>query len=394
MKKIILIFCALALIVSCTKQKYYDIPLNSDGTVYLTGVPTATTTGISTLDAGFSVTATFVTAKAGDVMNVELLQLQDVTGQATKQLLPMAGTQSTATVALVGTKLQATVTYTRDVAKMTKATDFVTVVFNGATDYNKLKVPMVPATTVSKPKVSGREIDVARTSETAYFNVTVVPNEAAYTGNLVVKMKNGNHAPYVAVTGSPFSGAQPYLVPISGTNFAANNDTMYYSFTATKGNYVDEIIYKVIVRDPYFYLKKTCVLTFGGSTAARNLLINAGVASTDVTGQLEVSSSLLLKGGTAWLAADPSHQIGFVPTTSDMYAANNLTAAKAAFNAAIPTITADPANPAYIYKMVLGPLASDVYYGMIKMVVTDPQARSVSIEYRIGDQYAHLLVIQ
>lgn len=394
MKKIILLLCALALIVSCTKQKYYDIPLNSDGTVYLTGVPTAATTGISTLDGGFSVTATFVTAQAGDVMNVELLQLQDVEGQATKQLLPMDGTQSTATVALVGTKLQATVSYTRDIAKMAIATDYVTVVFNGATDYAKLKVSMVPATTVSKPQVGTKAIDVARTSEIAYFNVTIAPMEAAYTGTLVVKMKNGVHAPLMDAPGSPFAMATPILVPISGDNFAAGKDTMYYTFTATKGAYVDVIPYTVIVRDPYFYLKKTNVLTFGGSKAAINLLINASVASTDVTGQLEVSSSLLLQGGTAWLAANPIHIIGFVPTTADMYAANNLIAAKAAYIAGTPTTTADPTKPAYIYKMVVGPLASDVYYGMIKMGVIDPQASSVSIEYRIGDQYAHLLVIQ
>ena len=76
MKKIILLLCALVLIVSCTKQKYYEIPRDANGNVILTGISSTTTTGISTLDGSFSVTATFATAKAGDVMDVELLQLQ------------------------------------------------------------------------------------------------------------------------------------------------------------------------------------------------------------------------------------------------------------------------------------------------------------------------------
>ena len=124
---------------------------------------------------------------------------------------------------------------------------------------------MVAATTTTKPKVSGKEVDVARTNETAFFNVSVSPKSGAYTGTLVAKRKNGKNGTLVDVTGSPFSGTQPFLVPISGTDFAAGKDTMYYTFTATAGSYTDAIDYTVIVRDPYFYLKKTGVtLTLGG----------------------------------------------------------------------------------------------------------------------------------
>ena len=391
MKKIILLLCALVLIVSCTKQPYYEIPLNADGTVYLTGVSSTTSTGISTLDGAFSVTATFATAKAGDVMHVELLQLQiPPSGGTTKQLLPMAGTQKQVTV---GSDMKSTVTYTRDEAKLTKATDYVTVIYNGATDYAKARVDMVPATTVSKPKVSGKEVEVARTSETAYFNVTVVPKAAAYTGNLVAKRKNGKNAQWVAVTGSPFSGSQPFLVPISGDDFAAGKDTMYYSFTATSGTYTDEVLSTIIVRDPYFYLKKSATLALGGPSAGRNLLINAAVAENATTANIAVSGSLILKGGSAWLAAGKT--IEFVPSTPAMYEANNSTNAITAFNAGIKSTTADPITGAgvFIFKIVNGPAASDVYYGLIKITSVLPGV-SASFEYRIGDQYAHLSVIK
>jgi hypothetical protein len=391
MKKIISLLCALVLIASCTKQPYYEIPLNPDGTVYLTGISSTTSTGISTLDGSFSVTATFATAKSGDVMNVELLQLQiPPTGGTSKQLLPMAGTQKTATV---GSDLKATVTYTRAEAKMNIATDYVTVIFSGATDYAKARVDMVPATTVSKPKVSGKEVDVARTAETAFFNVTVVPKAGAYTGTLVAKRKNGIAAAWVTVAGSPFSGAQPLLVPISGTDFAVGKDTMIYSFTATSGSYTDEVTSTIIVRDPYFYLKKTATLTLGGSSAGRNLLTNAAVAETAATANVAVSGSLILKGGSAWLAAGKT--ITFVPTTLAMYDANNTTTAIAAFNAGVPTATADPIAGAgvYIYKIVNGAAPTDVYYGLMKMTSVVPGV-SVTFEYRIGNQYAHLSVIQ
>ena len=391
MKKIIPILCALVLIVSCTKQPYYEIPTDANGKVILTGISSTTTTGISTLDNAFSATATFATAKTGDVMNVELLQLQiPPSGGTTKQLLPLAGTQKTVTV---GSDLKATVTYTRAEAKLTKATDYVTVIFSGATDYAKTRVDMVPATTVSKPKVSGKEVDVARTAETAYFNVTVVPKTGTYAGDLVVKMKNGNKAPWVTTTGSPFTGSQPFLVPISGTDFAVDKDTLYYSFTAASGALTDEILSTIIVRDPYFYLKKSATLTLGGSSAGRNLLINTAVAENAATAMVAVSGSLILKGGSAWLASGKT--IEFVPATLAMYDANNSANSIAAFIAGVPLTTADPIAGAgvYIFKVVNGPDPKDVYYGLMKMTSVLPGI-SVSFEYRIGDQYAHLAVIQ
>jgi hypothetical protein len=390
MKKIITLLCALVLIVSCTKQPYYEIPLDANGKVILTTISSTTTAGISSLDAGFTVTATLPNAKSGDVMHVELLQLQAVAGQATKQLLPMTGTQKDVTV---GSDLKASVTYTRAEAMLTKVTDYVTVVYNGATDYAKVKVEMVAATTVSSPMASGSAVDIARTAEVAYFSVKVEPKEGAYTGDMVAKMKNGKHEPWVTMTGSPFSGAQPFMVPISGNDFAVGKDTMYFSFTASKGTYSEEITKTVIVRDPYFYLKKSATLVLGGGSAGRNLLINGGVAENAATANIAVLGTLQLQGGSVWLAA--GHTIQFVPTDLAMYTKNNSNDAIAAFNAGVPVATVDPGAGAgiFVFKIVNGATAADVFYGMLKVTSVVPGV-SVSFEYRIGDQYAHLLVIQ
>lgn len=389
MKKIIFLLCVLVSVFGCKKQDYFEIPTNSDGTVYLTGVSSTTTTGISTLDGSFSVTATFATAKVGDVMNVELLQLQlPSNGGTAKQLLPMAGTQKTATV---GSDMKATITYTRDEAKLVATGDYVTVVFNGATDYAKQRVDLVPATSASKPKISAdKEIDVARTSEVANFYVTVAPKAATYAGTLVAKRKNGINSAWVTIPGT-FTGTNS-MVPISGDDFAAGKDTMFYSFAASAGTYTDEITQTIIVRDPYFFLKKSNTITLGGSSAGLNLIKNATVAENNANAMVAVSGDLTLEGGSVWVAAGKS--IMFVPTTSLVYDANNLTNTKALYNAGVPTATADPIGGTgiYIYKVVNGPLASDVYYGMIKITTVVP-GTSVSFEYRIGDQYAHLLVL-
>lgn len=389
MKKIILFSLLMTLFVSC-QDELYDIPRDANGKAVLTDISSATTTGISTLDGQFSVTAYLPNAKSGDIMNVECLQLQTPAGASTTQLLPLAGTQKTATV---GADLKATITYTRAEAKLNKAGDYVTVTFGGATESAKLRVDMVAATSTTKPRVSGKDVDVARTDETAFFNVKIVPKGGDYTGTLIAKRKNGKNDPLVDVTGSPFSGAQPLLVPISGADFAAGKDTMYYTFTAASGSYTDVIEYTVIVRDPYFYLKKTGVtMALGGSSAGRNLLKNAGVAEDNANATIAVSGSLILKGGSAWLAA--GNTIEFVPTTLAMYTANSTTTAIAAFNAGTPSATADPigGEGIYIFKIVNGPNPENVIYGMIKVTSVVPGV-SVTYEYRIGNLYAHLAVI-
>jgi len=392
MKKIISLLLLLVLIVGCTKEDLFDVPKDANGNVIFTTISSTTTTGVSTLDGQFSVTATLPNAKAGDVMNVECLQLQiPPSGGASKQLLPLSGTQKTATV---GADLKATITYTRAEAKLNAVGDYVTVVFNGKTDYAKQRVDMVQATSTTKPKVTGKEVDVARTPETAFFNATVVPKLAAYTGTLVVKRRNGIKAPLVDVTGSPFSGTQPFLVPISGTDFAVGKDTMIYTFTSTSGSYTDVLNYTVIVRDPYFYLKKSAViLTLGGSSAGRNLLNNSAVAANNANAIIAIDGgSLIIHAGSAWAVGGKG--ITFVPATLTLYDKNNSSEAIAAYAAGTPVATADPVagSGVYIFRLVRGTNPTDVLYGMLKITSAIPGV-SITFEYRIGNQYAHLAVI-
>lgn len=389
MKKILYFLCALILFVSC-QEEILDIPRDSNGNAVLTDVSSTTTTGISTLDDEFTVTATLPNAKVGDVMTVECLQLQFYQAGGNNQLLPLAGTQKTVTVAA---DKKVSVSYSRTETNLNDPGNYVTVTFAGSTDHAKQKVEMVYASKTTKPKVGGVEVDVARTSETAYFNVTIEPKSAAYAGTLVAKRKNGTSSSWENIPGSPFSGTQPFLVPISGADFAAGKDTMFYSFAAASGTYTDEIMSTIIVRDPYFFLKKSATLTLGGSSAGRNLLINAAVAENDANANIAVSGSLILKGGSAWLAAGKT--IEFVPTTLAMYEANNSNNTIAAFNAGVKATTADPiaGQGIYIFKIVNGPAPANVYYGLMKITSVLP-GTSVSFEYRIGDQYAHLLVIK
>ena len=390
MKKIIFFLFTMILYISCEDESF-NIPRDEDGNAIITEVSSATTTGISTLDNGFTVNATFPNAKSGDVMKVECLQLQVPSGGGdAKQLLPLAGTQKEATV---GNDLKTFITYTKEEAKLMNVGNYVTVVFAGATDYAKQKVEMVTATQVSKPKVAGIEVDVARNEETAYFEVKVEPKSAAYAGTLIAKRKNGVRDPFVNIAGSPFSGVQPFLVPISGNNFAAGKDTMYYSFIATSGGLTDEIQTSIIVRDPYFFLKKSATLTLGGGSTGRNLLINTAVAENDSKAMIALSEALSLKGGSAWLTA--GNTIEFVSSTETMYSANNSNDAIAAFNAGTKTTVADPiaGEGVYIYKAVTGTDPEDVYYGMLKVIHVIPKV-SVTLEYRIGNRYAHLAVVK
>jgi hypothetical protein len=390
MKRIIYILCPLLLFFGCQEDEY-SIPRDENGDVILTDVSSSTTTGISTLDASFTVTAVLPNSNVGDVMTVECLQLQTPSTGGSDQLLPLSGTQKSVNV---GNDLTASVTYTRDEANLKAVGDYVTVTFSGKTDYAIQKVEMVAATTTTKPQVSGIEVSVARNEEVAYFNVSVSPKSGAYAETLIAKRKNGIHDDYVAVIGSPFSGNQPFLIPISGADFAVGKDTMYYSFIAQKDGYTDEIETSVIVIEPYFFLKKSATLSLGSATQGGiNLLVNEAVAETDSKAMITLSNALQLKGGSQWLAAGNSIQ--FVPSTVAMYSANNSNQAIEAFEAGTPTATADPiaGDGVYIFKAVTGTDPDDVYYGMLKVTNVVPSI-SVTLEYRIGNMYAHLAVIK
>ena len=391
--KILTLACMFALLVSCSDQVYYDVPLDPNGKVVITGISKASTTGLTLLDAGFTVNVTFATAKPGDVMKAELLKLQVPTaaqgGGTDLQLLPIAGALKDVTV---GADLKAAVTFTRAEATI-KAGEYVSCTFSGKTDAAIQRVDLVTALALSSPKFSGKDVTIMRLPDAgAVIPMTISPKAAAFSGTLTVTRKNAFNDAWVAVG---TYNASPANVPISGANFAVGKDTMYYRFVATQGTFSEETITKVVVSTPAFFLKKTGVtLTQGGSAAGRNILTNGGVAATAATAMLTVTNTLTLQGGAAWLAAKPGNIIEFVPTTSAVYNANKSLDVIAAFAAGVKTTTADPAanGGLYIYRAVNGPNPSDVYYGMVKVTSIVP-GTSVALEYLIGDQYAHLLTV-
>lgn len=388
MKKIVLLlFCICGFLISCQDDDW-DIPRDENGNAVLTDVSSTSTTGISTLDNAFTVTAFLPNAKAGDEMIVECLQLQYFPEGGNNQLLPLEGTQKKVNV---GSDLKVTVSYSREEANLNEVGDYVTVTFAGKTDAAVQRIDMVPATQVSKPKVGNRDVDIMRTDETAYFHVTVEPKSEEYSGELIAKRKNGWNEEWTNVNvQESLSGGQPFLVPIKGTDFEVGKDTMYYSFSASQNSYTDEIVTSVVVRDPYFFLKKSNTLTLGSGI---NLLVNQKVAEDDENAMLILSDDFMLKGGSDWLSAVNS--IHFVSSTAQMYSINNSNDAIAAFEAGTPTETANPATGegVYIFKAVTGPNPEDIFYGMISITQVIPGS-SVAFEYRIGNMFAHLEVIE
>lgn len=121
------------LMMGCTKQPYFDIPLDENGNVIFTGISQVTSTGVTTADNDFTVFGYFPNAKSGDVMTAEVLKHQVPSWDpgGAKQLLPLAGTQKDVTV---DSELKTSVTYTKTEAGLANVGDVITVVFSGATD--------------------------------------------------------------------------------------------------------------------------------------------------------------------------------------------------------------------------------------------------------------------
>ena len=376
----LILICLLALIVSCSKQPYYNIPTNANGTVILTGIATATSVGISTLDDNFTVNATLPNAKAGDIMTVELLKPQIPSGGSSTQLLPLAGTQKQVTVA---NDLTVSVNYTRAAAMMNLPGDFVTVTFSGKTESASLVVTLTRATTVSNPEYNGNSVNVVRGGGTAFFDVKVQPKVSTYAGSVIVRRKNGINNPWVNVG----SFASPSNVPISGDDFAIGKDTMYYSFVSQVNSFVDSVNMQIIDNNPYFFFKKSGIMTLGGSTAGLNLWVNGGLAANDPNAVLAIDSgSLTIHGGSAWAVGGKS--VSFVPSTLAMYNQNNPVNAMTAYIAGTPSATADPAlgEGVFIIKIING---ANTFYSMLKITSVVPGV-SISYEYRIGTMYSDL----
>lgn len=374
--------------LSCSKQPYWEIPVDGNGNAIITGISTATSNGISTLDDKFTVTTTLPNAKAGDVMKVELLKQQIPPGGGTAtQLLPLAGTQQDVSVA---SDLTASITYTRAQAKLNEPGDNVFVSFAGKTESASIVIQMNQATTVSSPQINGNKVNVTRGAGIAWFDISVQPKSGAYTGDVIVKKKNGMNDSWMNV--GNFMGKDK--VPISGDDFAVGKDTMYYSFISQMGAYKDTVSMTIIDNDPYFFLKKSGTLTLGGSSAGVNLLVNGSLPANDANAIIAIDGgSLMVHGGTAWAVGGKS--ISFVPSTQVVYNQNSPATAMTSFMSGTPSATVDPAagEGVYIFKIVNGPNPSDVYYGMLKATNIVP-AFSVGYEYRIGNTFIQLPFIK
>lgn len=390
MKNILLtLLASIISIVSCTKQPYYDIPTDANGNVVITSVASATSTGITSLDDNFTVNATFPNAKAGDVMIAELLKLQAPATGGAAQLLPLAGTQKNVTV---DNDLKATVTYTRTEAKMNAVGDFVTVTFSGKTDAVVTRINLKNATSVVGPEYESKIVDIMRSNDTAYFDISVQPTLAAYTELVTVKRKNGSDAPWVNVGSGSFATGSK--VPVSGNDFAPGKDTMIYAFIARQGTYVDSLTTTVTAGDPSFFLKKTGTLSLTNTAqGGMDIIINTSVPSGDPNAIILVDGdSLTIKEGTTWGSAGKS--ISFVPSTVDLYNKNNSSDAISAFNSGTAVSQFDPSQGSgvCVFKIVNGTASSDVY-GMMKIIKIVPGV-SVDYEYRIGNAYQHLSFIK
>jgi hypothetical protein len=374
-----------ALLQSCSKQEYVNIPRNADGSAYITTVASTTNTGMTTLDNGFSVTATLPNAKVGDEMVAELLAQQLPVGASATQLLPIAGTQKKL---IVGSDKKVTVSYTRAEALYKNVNDQVTVTFAGKTESAFTTIGMGLATSVKGPLYGGSAVNIRRNSGAAYFDVAVAPKGAAYTGTVTVMQKNGIALPWTST-----DYAYGTKVPISGNDYAVGKDTMYLAFVSKVGTYSDTVRMTVFANAPLYQLTKSGTMVLGATTGGVNMLDNSAVAaSTSDKAIIGVTAaSLQISVGAAW-AAVSGNSISFVPSTSALYAAGNAVDIRAAFDAGTSSTMIDPIAgvPVNIFKIVD---ASGTYYGILSITSVVP-GTSVAYAYKIGSTYAQLAILK
>jgi hypothetical protein len=379
-------FSLSTLLQSCSKQEYFNIPKNADGSAFITSkVASTTNTGITTFDNEFSVTATLPNAKVGDTMMVELLANQIPAGGTTTRLLPITGTQKKL---VVDTSFKMTVTYTRQQALLVKVGDLVTVTFAGKTESAFSSLTLGKATTLKGPLYNGNAVTLRRNSGAAYFDVAVAPKKAAYTGSIIVLKKNG-----INLSWSSSSFAYGTRIPISGDEFAIGKDTMYYAFVTSTNDYADTLTQTVFANLPLLQLTKSGTMVLGSSTGGVNILDNSTVAAaSSANASIGITNaSLKIAASNSW-AAVSGNSISFVPSTSALYTAGNAVDIQASYDAGTSTATIDPIAgvPFYIFKMVTG---GNTYYGILRITSVVP-GTSVAYEYKIGSTYAQLAILK
>lgn len=127
---------------SCSKQPYFEIPLDENGDALISPVTRAESNGIREGEEAFDVSVDFKNAKVGDAIFVELLSLQPVGDSGDLQLLPLQGTQKEFQL---GERRSLSVTYTAAEAQLEKAGDYVVITFSSAYDSATLRIEMESA---------------------------------------------------------------------------------------------------------------------------------------------------------------------------------------------------------------------------------------------------------
>lgn len=372
------------LLQSCSKQEYFNIPKNKDGSALLTQHATTTNSGITVLDDEFSVFATLPNAKVGDTMIVELLANQIPVGGTTTRLLPIAGTQKKV---VVDTNFKSNVTYTKQQALLVNVGDAVTVSFAGKTESAFTTLTLGKSIAVRGPLYNGNIVNLIRNAGAVYFDVTVAPKKAAYTGSIKVLKKNG-----INLNWSSSDWAYGTRIPISGDEFAIGKDTMYYAFIASANNYSDTVLQTVFANLPLYQLTKSGTMVLGASSGGVNMLINGTVAANSSGATIGITdASLKIAASNSW-AAVSGNSISFVPSTSALYNEGNAVNCQAVFDAGTSIKQIDPIAgvPVYIFKMVTG---GNTYYGILRITSVVP-GTSVAYEYKIGSTYAQLTILR
>jgi len=376
-------FSLTILLQGCSKQEYYDIPKNPDGTAYITKVASTSSAGITTLDDVFTVNATLPNAKVGDEIVAELLAQQIPVGGSSTQLLPIKGSQKKL---IVGSDLKVSVSYTRAETLLKNPNDVVTVTFAGKTESAFTSLSLGLATSVNGPLYNGNAVTLRRNAGAAYFDVAVAPKTAYYTGSITVLKKNGIAEPWSSV-----SYASGTKVPISGDDYAIGKDTMYYAFVSKLGSYSDTVKLTVLANAPLYQLTKSGTMVLGATSGGVNMLENSTVAASSSDKAIIgiTSSSLQITRGTALRA---STKISFVPSTNALYNTGNARDIQAAFDAGTSIAIINPitGEPVYAFKIEDG---ANNYYGIFRITSVVP-GTSVAYEYKIGSTYAQLLILK
>lgn len=135
----ILVLATLLFFLGCSKQDYYDIPVDESGNAVITPVTQVKSKGIKKGEVQFEVAVEFKNAKEGDVIYVELLKQQQIGDGSESQLLPLQGMKKehklTASMTL-------NVIFTTEEAQLVDVGDFVVVAFSSITDSASIRIEM------------------------------------------------------------------------------------------------------------------------------------------------------------------------------------------------------------------------------------------------------------